>query len=542
MTGGAEKATAPDPDGDDDATGPVEIDVTRAPEPSDAAVGISRIGPGAKPSAKGREVRNARERRVRSADRQAGVDPERKAVADIQKVLAVAADPATYELAETLPVAHPSGQQRHYPPWVWMVIGAGIEAYGNAKAAITQLEGPLLWDAVLREAERTAGRDETRRVRRDGPPPRATWTYLTRLWQEDQDSREAFHEAFRHAAAAKALAQGRLDPAAPFSVTDPNLDHYVHADGVIMGSPSRALTVVTADPDTGGLLLCRYDNGRGLWWQGGEGNRAVHGSHWNVMWNRGGPYGTRLVLDARHQPQDYEGGEGAMLLEMFLDLIAIAPGTQGCLTDGIWRDKHLRRVFDTGRVAIAPVAALRKGKDWRVEKHHALPDAVHQTPVGQCRHTLVAEGGAVMHKPRRNSSAGGLLTLPVTPERRERADSARFYLLATVPCPKVEGGEFGWRVPVAHFAKDETPFARQEYLRLYAPGSPIYGRAYPRRFDAEGGNRELKRRLPDDRLPAYGPERQQLVMLMKGHTVNAVSQHLHQHPEATAPRRTVLVA
>ncbi len=40
-------------------------------------------------------------------------------------------------------------------------------------------------------------------------------------------------------------------------------------------------------------------------------------------------------------------------------------------------------------------------------------------------------------------------------------------------------------------------------------------------YVAAGGNRELKRRLPNDRLPAYGPGRQQLVMLMKGHTVDA---------------------
>ena len=61
-------------------------------------------------------------------------------------------------------------------------------------------------------------------------------------------------------------------------------------------------------------------------------------------------------------------------------------------------------------------------------------------------------------------------------------------------------------------------------------------------YVAAGGNRELKRRLPNDRLPAYGPGRQQLVMLMKGHSVDATGRYLHEHPEALASRPTVLVA
>lgn len=257
-----------------------------------------------------------------------------------------------------------------------------------------------------------------------------------------------------------------------------------------------------------------------------------------MLWNRGDRYGSRLLLDARHQPVGYPGAEGAMLLEMFKDLVAIAPGVQGILTDGIWHDKHLRPVFDMGRAAVSPVAARRAGKGWREPNSHALPDAVHRTPSGTCRHVLVARDGAVCLKPKQNNYAGGLQRLEVVDrERRPGAARTNWYLVVRVPCARAPGRHFDVRVPLAHHAPEETEFARLEYLRLYAPGSDLYARTYFRRVDAESGNRAVKRPFPDDRIPAWAPERQLLVMLMKGHTTNAVSMQVQAEHSVLRGRR-----
>ena len=493
---------AGDPDGQDQE--PPDWEAVR--EVRDAAVGISRVAEQPVATLRGRDRRNQRERDRRAQDKELGIDSEHKSVSDIQKMLAVAADPHTYELASMLPQPVPSGRRRRYPPWVWMLTGAGVEAYGNAKNTVTQFAGPLLWPALLTAVATAAGEDEVRGLRDEGPPERHHWTYLTRLWEADPDLRAGFHEAFRWSAVEKALAQGRLDPAAPFSLADPDLDHWVHADGAVLGSPSRAMQPVTVDPETGGLLLCRYDTARGLWWQGGTGHRAALGSHWNMLWNRGDRYGSRLLLDARHQPVGYPGAEGAMLLEMFKDLVAIAPGVQGILTDGIWHDKHLRPVFDIGRAAVSPVAARRAGKGWREPNSHALPDAVHRTPSGTCRH-VQARARRAGRRRLPQAQAEQLRRRPPTARGRGPRTPTRRCPDQLVPgrpgplCPRARQALRRARAPRA-------PRARRDRVRPPRVSAPIRPRQRPVREDVlPAGRRGIRQpggQTPVPRRPHPG--------------------------------------
>lgn len=486
-----------------------------------------------------RNRKNTRERSERATMRADGLDPNLRGVADIRKVLASAADPDTFELGEALWPARPNnavGRPRDYPGWVFIVLGAGIEAWGSASAAITNLREPIVWAAVLAEARACAGDAAVDSMRRREPPELHHLNYLKRYFKDHPDAQRAFHDLFRRTAVGKAQEQGRLLPTPSFDIQRPNLDHYVYMDGVVVGSPTRTLTPTVEDPDTGEQLAVRYDTARGLFWQGGQGNAAAHGTAWVLSWNRTNRYGSRLLMDVRARTPD-DGGEGRTIVSMFNDMCQLAPGIQGLLTDGILRHVHMKPIMDAGRLPIAPVAAYRKGESYRQAKDHALPDAAHGVKGKRCVHELVASDGHVWQRVDVNLAHPTLKQLEGKPMRRSNATGAKWYLEVTVPCRR---GDFKALVPIAHDPAGEQPFNRLEYLRVVGPGSPAYKAAYPRRIDAEAGNREIKRKLPDDRLPAYGRDRQLLIMLFKAAAINSVSRWLFRNPAAlrTGPPRT----
>lgn len=66
---------------------------------------------------------------------------------------------------------------------------------------------------------------------------------------------------------------------------------------------------------------------------------------------------------------------------------------------------------------------------------------------------------------------------------------------------------------------------------MYGENEKAWNQIHYRRIDAEAVNRTIKRNLQDDRLPAYGPERQTALMVLMSHAANCANHYLWRNPE-----------
>ena len=73
-----------------------------------------------------------------------------------------------------------------------------------------------------------------------------------------------------------------------------------------------------------------------------------------------------------------------------------------------------------------------------------------------------------------------------------------------------------------------TSSNRSEHLRQRPPDTQAYARTYGRRPPAESDNSQRERRYVFQRIPAYGPEQQSLVMLLGSLLDNSKSRWIHQ--------------
>ena len=111
----------------------------------------------------------------------------------------------------------------------------------------------------------------------------------------------------------------------------------------------------------------------------------------------------------------------------------------------------------------------------------------------------------------------------------------RFYQMLTIPCHANDAADAGaeashsYRLPLVQTDDDTTAgLNRSEHLRQLPPDTKAYARTYGRRPPAESDNSQRERRYVFQRIPAYGPEQQTLVMLLGSLLDNSKSRWIHQ--------------
>ena len=68
-------------------------------------------------------------------------------VAALERLEALIANPALYELAELVPEQDPSsgGRRRQYPVYMWLLYDALLSVYGSARQVEVEFAHPLVW-------------------------------------------------------------------------------------------------------------------------------------------------------------------------------------------------------------------------------------------------------------------------------------------------------------------------------------------------------------------------------------------------------------
>ncbi len=73
-----------------------------------------------------------------------------RGVSALERVEALLANPALYELADLVPDPTPDagGRQRDYPTFMWLLYEALISVYGSARRVEAELAHPLVWNLI----------------------------------------------------------------------------------------------------------------------------------------------------------------------------------------------------------------------------------------------------------------------------------------------------------------------------------------------------------------------------------------------------------
>ena len=96
-------------------------------------------------------------------------------VSALERVEALLANPALYELADLVPDPAPDagGRHRDYPTFMWLLYEALISVYGSARRVEAELAHPLVWNLIRKTIRRRfPGRRDLHLVgAADAPPP-----------------------------------------------------------------------------------------------------------------------------------------------------------------------------------------------------------------------------------------------------------------------------------------------------------------------------------------------------------------------------------
>ncbi len=138
----------------------------------------------------------------------------------LERVEALLANPALYELADQIPTRLPGtpGRPSLYPPWMWLLYEALISIYLSARAVETELSHPAVWNLIRRHTRRALPH------RRDLWPPRRPMRrhhYLYARTRHLQTVVDQLWTEHRRHAALTALEVGLLDATGDGSWTHP---------------------------------------------------------------------------------------------------------------------------------------------------------------------------------------------------------------------------------------------------------------------------------------------------------------------------------
>lgn len=214
-----------------------------------------------------------------------------------------------------------------------------------------------------------------------------------------------------------------------------------------------------------------------------------------------------------------------------------------------------------GLVVASPVKAkrnpdnVRSGKKAasRVEKERDYGTHAERGHAGPCHHKLRLLGGRLGEVILDN--AGKETWVPIEINKLSRAGKPgayRWYQELTIACPtndehtaeclaaKCLGdhdgctlGSHPYRLPLVQTQADtDADFRRSEYARQLPPDTNGYARTYGRRPPAESDNAQRESRYPWERIPAYGDDKQSLIMLLGSLLENTKSRWHYQRVQA----------
>src|SRR4051794_38182705 len=158
----------------------------------------------------------------------------RRGVSALERVEALLANSAVYELADLVPEQTESGgRPRDYPTFMWLLYEALISVYGSARRVEAELAHPVVWN-VIRTTIRERFADRPGRQLPIRPMRRHHYLYARNRYLTDPIVLSALAQTHRAIAAKQARSLGLLDPRGAGSWTHPDLSRMIHADGKVI--------------------------------------------------------------------------------------------------------------------------------------------------------------------------------------------------------------------------------------------------------------------------------------------------------------------
>jgi len=452
----------------------------------------------------------------------------------LERLEALVANPALFELAEAVPEPDPSagGRPRQYPVFMWLLFDALLSVYGSGRKVEAEIAHPVVWARLRRHV-----RDAQPR-RRDlwlskRPMRRHHYLYGRSRYLTAPAVLERLAEIHRSTSATQAADAGLVDADGPGSWTHPDLSRMLYADGKVITPLFRAQPGdKRIDKRTGEVHYPRAEHDAALHVEGtGE---MVWGTKFVLIAARHPHPHSRFIVDVAHVPTP--GGEAATAVDRFVELAPLLPGAQGVVYDTALRGVHHQRLMrDLGWLSVNRVSAAAgsrqqgNGKNRkRIEKITWVETKTISTPDGEVQVRLIAKGGRIGLG--EITEAGESVFVPLERVRTHRNEDQRgtYRWYNDYRLPERLGGGI---VTVRLHSNDEDKqrkFNRAENVRQIPPGDPDFETLYKRRNDAESINRHLDDTLWLRRAHSVGCRRQLLNLITYALGVNAMSMHVHR--------------
>jgi hypothetical protein len=451
-------------------------------------------------------------------------------VSALERLDAILANPATYELAKVLPEPDHShgGRRRQYPAFTLFVFEALLSVYGSARQVEAELSHPLVWQHIC-TAVRKRFPDRADLHLPVPPMRRHHYLYARRRALEVPGFLDALAARHRELAAGQAQELGLCDPNGPGSWTHPDLSRMIHADGKVIAPLYRAkLGDTRVDKLTGEITARRAERDAGLHFEG-TGETAWGTKFVLVAARTDDPHG-RVILDIDWVPKP--GGEANTAMGCFKRVAPLLPGAQGVIYDTALRGVHHQRLLrDLGWLSINRVSAAVAGADsprrdegQREPKSAHVEDKTIQLPNGRSTTVrLYARDGAIGIGTLTDTGDLHFTPLERVRTHRNQDKTGKYRWYNDYRLSENLGGGI---VTVRLHGTDEDirrKFNRTENVRPIPPDDPDFARLYRRRNDAESINRGLDDSLWLGRAHSVGHQRQHLNLIGFALMVNSLA-------------------
>jgi hypothetical protein len=168
--------------------------------------------------------------------------PERSVgFSTLERLEALVANPALFELADAVPEPDPSvgGRPRDFPVFMWVLFDALLSVYGSGRKVEAELGHPTVWRRLRRHV-RDMVPDRPELWLGERPMRRHHYLYGRTRYLTAPAVLERLAELHRRTAAEQATSVGLLDPDGPGSWTHPDLSRMLYADGKVVTPLFRA--------------------------------------------------------------------------------------------------------------------------------------------------------------------------------------------------------------------------------------------------------------------------------------------------------------
>jgi hypothetical protein len=252
--------------------------------------------------------------------------------------------------------------------------------------------------------------------------------------------------------------------------------------------------------------------------------------------------GLRVITGLRHIPDSLGGGEVAAFTTLALAAADRLPGVTAFVVDGALRGTAINTIqTQTGAIVVSPPRPkdLQHGGIMIAGKAHAyriLPESKSRIKAfSKCGgHNLWAAAGGIHERIVTGDGSVHYEAVTRGQQKRERHRDGTwaFYARHRLTCPETGEIHQWWEPLTATRGDDEVKFNRAEYLRAIPRDDPEYSRVYPMRADTESLHAQLEYAFHKNRLPAWGIQRQTLVILFAAMAQNAWALHVWQRETA----------